>query len=560
MVRWLFPTPLNRKALMRRAICFGCACLAGFASCTGGAPDAPTSVTPVPFVPIVSSVAIAPAAVSLTVGASVPLTATVKDQRDSVMSGKVVQWSSSSASIASVASTGTVTALAAGVASITASVDGKQGSVIITVTAATLPPATTGFQTNVPPIDLNVIAARPTSSSVSLSVLSGTTRSATVTLLSEGRSVTQPLAAQAPNVFELTGLAADRVVRYRVDAGASSVSGSVRTGRASGATWRFDVQADSHLDSNSDPAVYANTLTNMLADSADFLVDLGDTFMSEKYADYRDGAAQYYAQRYYFGKVGATMPLYLVQGNHDGELGWTAANAAWAAEQRTKYFPPVQGNTFYSTNAAPRNYYAWRWGDAMFIALDPYVATGTQPGKAGTPWAFTLGKEQYDWLVATLQQNSAPYTFVFIHNLVGGNGTEGRGGSEASVFYEWGGKNADGTSGFAAQRPGWLKPIHDVLAQYQVSAIFHGHDHLYVHQTRDGIHYQEVPQPSLAREGQISSAAAYGYVTGTLQSSSGHMRITIAPKQATVEYVRSRLGAGNGGIVDSYTITPATRP
>ena len=173
---------------------------------------------------------------------------------------------------------------------------------------------------------------------------------------------------------------------------------------------------------------------------------------------------------------------------------------------------------------------------------------------------WTLGREQYDWLVGVLQRNTSPYTFVFLHHLVGGNGTDARGGSEASVFFEWGGKNLDGTSGFASNRAGWSKPIHDLFVQYKVSAVFHGHDHLYVHQERDGIAYQEVPQPSFAREGQTSSAVDYGYLSGTLQASSGHLRITVTPARATVEYIRSRLTAGNGGVVDSYTIAPAVRP
>jgi hypothetical protein len=500
---------------------------------------------------------VTPATVQLALDATATVTATIRDQRDSLITGRTVQWSSSAAAVASVSQTGVVTGHVAGTATITATVDGKSGTSIVTVASSS---PTSSFQTAVPAIDLNVIAARPTNAAISLSVMSGTTRNATVTLLGEGRAATQALTAGEPSVFEFEGLAADRAYQYRVDAGSSSMTGRFRTARAAGGSWRFVVQADPHLDTNSDPKVYANTLGNMLSDTADFLVDLGDTFMSEKYGDYTKADGQYYAQRYYFGLTGATLPLFLVQGNHDGETGWSPGNAAWAAAMRVKYFPPVQRNAFYSTNAASRNYYAWRWGDAAFIVLDPYAFTLTQPGKAGTPWAFTLGKEQYDWLVATLQANTAPYTFVFIHNLVGGSSTDGRGGSEASVLYEWGGQNADGTPAFASQRPGWLKPIHDLLVQYKVSAMFHGHDHLYVHQMRDGIHYQEVPQPSLAREGQTSSAATYGYTTGTLFGSSGHLRITIAPARATVEYVRSRLAAGNGDVVDSYTIAPAVRP
>jgi predicted phosphodiesterase len=319
------------------------------------------------------------------------------------------------------------------------------------------------------------------------------------------------------------------------------------------------MQADSHLDSSTDPNIYTNTLRNMLADSADFLMDLGDTFMSDKYANFQNADGQYYAQRHYFGLAGTQLPLFLVQGNHDAELGWLPANATWAAGQRLKYFAPVVANTFYSSAPSlptPRNYYAFRWGDAMMIALDPYQFTMTKPGGNTSPWGWTLGKEQYDWLQGVLRSNTAPFTFVFLHHLVGGNGAEARGGSEASVFFEWGGRNLDGTTGFATQRPGWAMPIHDLLLQYQVSAVFHGHDHLYVNQQRDGIRYQEVPQPSFARENATSSAVDYGYLSGVLFGSSGHLRVTVTPTKATVEYIRSRLTTGNGAVVDAYDIAP----
>jgi hypothetical protein len=38
-------------------------------------------------------------------------------------------------------------------------------------------------------------------------------------------------------------------------------------------------------------------------------------------------------------------------------------------------------------------------------------------------------------------------------------------------------------------------PIHQLLAENRVSIVFHGHDHLYTKQDRDGVVYQEVPQP-----------------------------------------------------------------
>lgn len=522
-----------------------------------------TSPTPAPFVPVVTTVALTPATASVTVGSTVALTVTVKDQRDSTMAGQTVTWSSSSASVATVSATGTVTGVAMGNATITATAGGKSGSAVVTVIA----PATPGggaseFQTTVPTIDLNVVLARPSASSVTVSLWSKSERDVTLTLQPDNRTVTQHVPATTLSNIELTGLAANRSYTYTVSAsGGASVNGAFRTARASGATFTFDMQADSHLDSNSDPLVYANTLANIAADAPDFLIDLGDTFMTDKYSDYHNAAAQYYAQRHYLGLVGKSAPVYLVQGNHDGELGWlTASIQPWAAMMRGTYFPQPAANSFYNSALTPRNYFAWTWGDATFIVLDPYGFTTNKPTNAGSAWAWTLGKEQYDWLVSVLQKNSAPYTFVFLHNLVGGQGFEGRGGSEASVYYEWGGANADGTAGFAAQRPGWSKPIHDLLVQYKVTAMFHGHDHLYVHQDRDGIAYQEVPQPSFGREANTTSAAGYGYLSGTLLPSSGHVRVTVTPSKATVEYVRSRLTTGNGDVADRYELKPAVRP
>lgn len=40
-------------------------------------------------------------------------------------------------------------------------------------------------------------------------------------------------------------------------------------------------------------------------------------------------------------------------------------------------------------------------------------------------------------------------------------------------------------------------PIHQLLLKYNITAFFHGHDHFYGHQQREGIHYQEVPQTSV---------------------------------------------------------------
>jgi uncharacterized protein YjdB len=101
--------------------------------------DACNSYTPpagTPTQPAVATVAISPAAASLAVGATQQLTATAKDASGTTISGKTFTWASSNTAVATVNSSGLVTGRAGGTATITASVDGKNGTASITVTAA----------------------------------------------------------------------------------------------------------------------------------------------------------------------------------------------------------------------------------------------------------------------------------------------------------------------------------------------------------------------------------------------------------------------------------------
>jgi Calcineurin-like phosphoesterase len=278
------------------------------------------------------------------------------------------------------------------------------------------------------------------------------------------------------------------------------------------------------------------------------------------------------AQRYYFGTIAHTAPLFLVLGNHDGESGrWldgTADNmAVWSNAQRKRYFPNPVPDAFYTGNATKdahagllADYYAWEWGDALFVVLDPFWFTQRQRG--GDNWGSTLGREQYDWLAATLAKSRAKFRFVFLHHLVGGLGKEARGGVEAAPLYEWGGHDPDGRDVFKDKRPGWPMPIHELLVKNRVNLVFHGHDHLFVKQELDGIVYQEVPQPGHPRYDNTRSAEGYGYKSGTLLGSSGHLRVRVDAAKATVEYVRAFLPADetsarkNASIADAYEVRP----
>ncbi len=172
--------------------------------------------------------------------------------------------------------------------------------------------------------------------------------------------------------------------------------------------------------------------------------------------------------------MGHSVPVFLVLGNHDGEQpgkGGGDAMALWSNAQRKKYFPNPKPNAFYSGSATPhpkagllQNYYAFEWGDALFVALDPYWY-GQEPNRGGDNWGRSLGREQYEWLRLVLERSRARFTFVFIHHLVGGETREGRGGAEAAAFFEWGGRDINDRDSFAQKRPGWAAPIHSLLVR-----------------------------------------------------------------------------------------------
>jgi hypothetical protein len=85
----------------------------------------------------VASVVVSPATSSVTVGQTAQLTATPEDASGNPLTGPVVTWTTSSATVATVSSSGLVTAVAAGAATITATSAGRSATATVAVTPAT---------------------------------------------------------------------------------------------------------------------------------------------------------------------------------------------------------------------------------------------------------------------------------------------------------------------------------------------------------------------------------------------------------------------------------------
>ncbi len=432
------------------------------------------------------------------------------------------------------------------------------------------------FHSQVPAYDVNVVLGRPTLNSVVANVYVQKPMNIEIRYgpgnkhtLSAGP---QAMAAGSTHEFLLHALPPNSAASYALyDANSGAPinapysKGTFHTARSQGEGFTFAIQADSHLDGDTVPALYEQTLQNIAHLKPDFMVDLGDTFMADKIGSINETEKQYRAQRYYLGIPGHSVPLYMVLGNHDGIGGIRDGRKKhseltdWSIQQRAKYFSTPGGDDFYQASPeAGQFHYAWRWGDALFVVLDPYSQSGvTKSGKE--PWNMTLGKAQYDWLGNVLRKSNARFKFVFIHQLVSGMGKGGRGGLEAASLYEWGGHDEAGNWQFEAFRAGWEQPVHGLLRETGVSAVFHGHDHFFAHQVLDDISYVLVPQPA-HRNTRNHHAGEYGYRAGTFLPNSGHVQVEVTTEKAVISYIGAvvdelkRPSIENGEVVFRYEI------
>jgi predicted phosphodiesterase len=333
---------------------------------------------------------------------------------------------------------------------------------------------------------------------------------------------------------------------------------SAAAARKPAESFRFAIQADSHLDYNTNTNLYIQTLKNIASTKPDFLMDMGDTFMTGKLPSLTEAEVQYRTQRTLFDLAGC--PAVMVLGNHDGEEqkrgkgGVKENRAEWSLAQRKKYFPNPQPDGFFTGNSdGKQDYVAWTWGDALFVVLSPYWYSYTRGG-VRDPWAFTLGDAQYAWLKKTLESSKAPFKFIFIHQLTGSIDSASRGGVEAAKLHEWG----DTSAAFKQHRPNWPLNIHQLLRENKVTIVFHGHDHFYAREELDGVIYQLVPQPGATNNKKTFEE--YGYKEGVFYPSSGFLSVDVSSTNVNVSYLRSatpgmeRPGMTNLSVTHQYHV------
>lgn len=444
------------------------------------------------------------------------------------------------------------------------------------------------------------LLGRPTNSSVSINIVANRALDVYIKfgikagVYTGQTSITSP-GANSPVVTVIKGLQNNTKYYYRVfyrTTGTTTWSQraehSFHTQRSTGSTFTFDITSDSHVNVGGlgNAATWKQTLTNVLKDSADFLIDCGDTFNMDTITSQSSARNSYLFQRSAttLGLVSHSVPIFLAAGNHEQKEAWhlddkgnpVNSQPVWGTNAEKRYFLNPVPDGFYSGNSETYyaldgdhlrgDYYAWTWGDALFVVIDPFWYTTQKPfigntgggepeSSNGDRWRWTLGDAQYNWLRQTLQNSTAKYKFLFMHHMTGGTQDYIRGGAYAAPYCEWGGYNEDGTTyAFNSKRPAWNAPIHQVLVENHVSVVFHGHDHQFAHEQRDNVVYQSLPAAGFPGNG-FNIYSQNNPLTKKVLPSPGHLRITVTPNGATVNYVSAAFGS-NGRVSYSYTIAP----
>jgi hypothetical protein len=442
------------------------------------------------------------------------------------------------------------------------------------------------------------LLGRPTDTSITVNVVPSANgqvyfKYGTATGVYTSQTSTAALISGTPTEVVIQGLTPNTRYYYRMvssENGIDWVDGdehSFQTQRSPGSTFTFTITSDSHVNIVLGSATtWQQTMTNVANDHPDFSIDCGDTFAMDGVTTASGAEQAYLYQRQFFDIVGNSAPIFLAIGNHEQEEAWhldDTGNPATSppvlgANARKKFYPNPVPDGFYSGNTDPysyldgdhlrEDYYAWTWGDALFVVIDPYWYTTTKPyiaggngesyGGSGDRWDWTLGLQQFNWFKQTLENSHAEYKFIFAHHMTGGaSDYGGRGGAVPANLVEWGGYNVDGTTwGWDTNRPvsQWgSEPVHQIMVDNHVSAFFHGHDHQYAYEMRDGIVYQSLPAAGFSGNGFNSYSV--GTYTLKVLPSPGHLRVTVTPTQATVDYVTCAPGQGtNGQVAYTYTI------
>jgi len=429
------------------------------------------------------------------------------------------------------------------------------------VAALGLPRGARGTEV-VPTLSLLPFLARPTTDSILINARNGHTDSvAQLGIRPLGGDRWLPSGSElrvGPGEFlnwAVEGLTAGSSYEYRV---ISSVPGgdpspvargrftTQRTGEVSYSAVLFaDPHTGAFAEGTGPVEVLDEVIRNVRRDRPDFVIGLGDnvawpTSRNQPQQDDVGATRAYTMYRRHLAPLSMSCPHFGLIGNWEGESGkLTQESAALVAAVRRRFTPNPNDLTYPQGGSTNEDYYAFEWGPALFVILNvqSYTApSGDQPSPRDDVTVvedWTLGPTQFSWMEETLSQSDHPFKFVCIHHAVGGNAA-----TEQETLYGRGGPKAAGV--------GEQKLLHEAMQEFGVQVFFYGHDHVFVDEVVDGVHY--------ALPGSCGAPWRFGSETtgyGRYWSDAGHGRLTVRPEQVTVEFVNQA-----GQVLHEFIVSP----
>ena len=415
----------------------------------------------------------------------------------------------------------------------------------------------------VPTLSLPPFLARPTTESILVNVRNGPVDATArleikawlgPTVWSSAGADREALAGEFVT-WNVDDLAAGTAYEYRVlmappgEDLASVATGRFTTQRVGEVAYTAALTADPHTGSfpnGSTPIrVLDDVVRNVQRDRPDFVIALGDNVAwatSRDYPQVDDSGARfaYTMYRRHMAPLSVSCPHFGLIGNWEGESGKVPAeNAALVANVRRQFVPNPDHLTYPQGGSANEDYYAFDWGPALFVVLN--VQSYSAPsGPRSSPMDdvalmedWTLGAAQFSWLEGVLATFDHPFKFVCIHHPVGGN---------AATRFE----TLYGRGGPRAASVGEQRLVHEMMREFGVQIFFFGHDHVFLDEVVDGIHY--------ALPGSCGAPWKFGpEVTGygRYWPDSGHGRLTVRPERATVDFVNQA-----GQVIHQFTVEP----
>jgi hypothetical protein len=237
----------------------------------------------------------------------------------------------------------------------------------------------------------------------------------------------------------------------------------------------------------------------MINEDPDIVINLGDTSgigasykwdrlglptvgLTDKEYDYISHTL-WLRMRKMYSALTPYVPMFIAQGNHDGEEQWTPARVR-AAQWRKKLFPMPDDQTYPEGGHPDGLYYAFSWGSdrnyrggARFIILHTTAFAGERYPQTVDKW--TLGEAQRQWYEGTLKMGEKDWVFTCLHHVLGGWPS---GSSEQDIDYCYGRGplfTFDDYLGYADPTRVEQVQLTELGHEHGLRAFLYGHDHIF---------------------------------------------------------------------------------